>query len=88
MLQIKVWPVALEKEDLCILMALPEHKVAETLHTAGADKDVQRRVERGVHVAVQRISRDGFGIRESCRVGRAFPCANTGLGRVGQERRG
>jgi len=48
--QVKVRPQYIEKDDLRVLMALPEHEVGETTYAAGADEEVDRWVGGGVHV--------------------------------------
>lgn len=64
MMQIEVRPQTVEKEDLSILVALPKHEVTQTLDTASAYKEVERRVVGCVHVPFQSVDGDGFGIRE------------------------
>ena len=51
--QIKFWPQAFQEYDLCILVDLPEHKIAQAFHARGADEKVQGREACGVHVVVE-----------------------------------
>lgn len=66
--QIELWPHALEEVDLGVLMALPQHEVAQSLNTACPNKHVQRRVSSGIHVVRQCFCRDALRIWVSCTI--------------------
>lgn len=40
MLEVEFGPHALQKEDLRVLVRLPEHKIAKALNTTGPDKEI------------------------------------------------
>lgn len=65
MLKIEVRPKGIYKEHLSILMALPQHEVAQTFDTTSPDEDIQWRVVCGVHVFVERFDRNAFGVGQS-----------------------
>lgn len=51
--QVEFRPETLQEEDRSILVTLPQHEVAEPLNTASADKQVQWRIARRIHVVRQ-----------------------------------
>ena len=61
--EVELGPVAAEEEDVRVLVALPQHEVAEPRDPARADEDVQRRVLSRVRVVVQRLRRDRLRVR-------------------------
>lgn len=38
--EIKVGPQSVNEKDLSVLVALPEHKIAEAFHSASSNKDI------------------------------------------------
>lgn len=60
--QIEVWPHALEEEELSVLMALPQHEVAQPLYSARPDEHVQGWIASCVHVVCQGLRGDGLGV--------------------------
>lgn len=46
-------------------MALPQHKVAQTLDAAGADEEVERRAVGGEHVLGERLLGDALDVHEA-----------------------
>lgn len=56
--QVKLGPETLEEKHLGILVALPQHKVAQSLHPTSPHKDVERWAVGRVQVLVNRLGRD------------------------------
>lgn len=72
-LEIKIWPQTLAEENVRVLVALPEHKVAESLNAACPDKEVQRRVIGGIYVSLDGVDCDGVGVGQRRRAVRSRP---------------
>jgi hypothetical protein len=51
--EVKVRPEHVEEGDVGVLVALPEHEVAEAVHAGCADEEVEGRVVGGEHVRGQ-----------------------------------
>ena len=83
MMQIKVWPQAVQEEDLGILMTLPKHEIAQTLDTASAHKEVEGRVFGSIHVSFKGVNGDGLGVGELRGVGGVVEMMRWRIGREG-----
>jgi len=62
---IKLRPQAVDKHDLGILMALPQHKVAKPAHATCAHEEVKRRATSGEEMIFECLLRDGLEIGEA-----------------------
>lgn len=62
MVKIKVRPQTVKEEDLCVLVALPEHEIAESFDTTSSDEEIQRRVVGSIHVLLQRLNSDAIRV--------------------------
>ena len=76
--QIEVWPHTLEEEKLSVLVALPQHEVAQPLYSARSNKHVQGWISSCVHVVCQRLRANGFGVGISRSVRRRRPRRRVG----------
>lgn len=67
--QIEVWPHTLEEEELSVLVALPQHEVAQPFYSARTNKHVQGWISSCIHVVRQSLRADGLrvGISRSVR---------------------
>jgi hypothetical protein len=66
--EVELGPETLEEEDLCVLVALPEHEIAQSLHTTRANEHVKRRTVGRVHVAVEGVGRYAVDVGINCNV--------------------
>lgn len=62
MLQVEIRPQAVNKEDLRVVIALPEHKVAEPLNAASSNEELERWIGSRVHVLVEHLGCDPLGV--------------------------
>lgn len=62
--QVEIRPETLEEKDLGVLVALPEHKIAESLHAASSYEEIQWWALSSVHVVVESLRCDGLGVLE------------------------
>jgi hypothetical protein len=64
---IKLRPQTVDKHDLGILMALPQHEVAKPAYATGAHEEVERWTTSGEEMVFKRLLRDGLEIGEAGR---------------------
>jgi len=60
--EVKLRPEALQKEDMGILVTLPEHEIAQSLNATSPDEDIERRTPSCVHMAVESFRCDGLWV--------------------------
>ena len=60
--EVEFRPQALEEDNLRVAVALPEHEVAQSLHTRRPHQEIQAREPGREHVVVNDGGGDGFGV--------------------------